>query len=317
MLVLVLTHPGNDFVRVLRKAEAEVVVGADASSFTEDQLARAEVVVAHNHRGGILNALLPKLTSLRWVHTMSAGVEDVLQPPFRQTGLPLTNARGVYRRSLAEWSLLAMLYFAKDVRRLVEQRQAGVWSQFDCLMLRDSRLAIIGYGAIGREVARLAFGFGMRIVATRRRAPSAAADEFATIVPSAQTLMALTDADYVVSCLPLTPETRHALGTREFSVMRPSSVFINIGRGATVQESALIAALEQKKIRGAGLDVFEKEPLPGDSPLWRMDNVLLSPHCADHTATWEHESAEFFVENFARFAAGAELENVVDQESGY
>jgi phosphoglycerate dehydrogenase-like enzyme len=317
MLVLVLTHPGNSFVPILRKVAAEVVVAEDPSGFSSDQIANAEVIVNHRHRGHHVSDLLPQLQSLRWIHTLSAGVEDVLTPTVKASALPLTNSRGVYSRSLAEWSILAMLFFAKDVRRLIEQHHAGVWGQFDCQMLRGARLTVLGYGSIGREVARLASVFDMQITGVRRGAPSAAPDEYATIVPSSQTLMALTDADYVVSALPLTGETRHAVGTREFGAMKPESVFVNIGRGATVQESALIAALEQRKIRGAALDVFEREPLPGESPLWRMKNVLLSPHCADHTSTWEHESADFFVENFARFAAGEPLQNVVDKESGY
>lgn len=317
MLVLVLTHPGNPFVPVLRKINAEVVVAEEPSGFTPDQIARAEVIVNHRHRGHFVTELLPGLKKLRWIHTLSAGVEDLLSPALKASPIPLTNARGVYKHSLAEWSILAMLYFAKDVRRLVEQRKAANWSQFDCLMLRGAKLTIVGYGAIGREVARLAHAFGMNVIGVRRNAPSSAPDEYATIVPLSQKLEAFTDADYVVSVLPLTAETRHAMGNREFNAMKPTSVFINIGRGATVQESALITALEQKRILGAGLDVFEVEPLPGDSPLWRMDNVLLSPHSADHTATWEHDSAEFFVENFNRFAAGEPLENIVNKETGY
>lgn len=317
MLVLVLTHPGNAFVPILRRIGAEVAVGEDPSAFTPEQIANAEVVVNHRNRGRYVSEMLPGLTKLRWIHSLSAGVEDLLTPAIRATSVPLTNSRGVYSRSLAEWTLMAMLYFAKDVRRLEEQRRAGVWAQFDCQMLREARLTILGYGSIGREVARLASAFGMNITGVRRGAPSSAPDEYATIVPSSQTLLALTDADYVVSALPLTAETRHAVGKREFAAMRPESVFINVGRGATVQESALISALDQHRIRGAALDVFEVEPLPGDSPLWRMDNVLLSPHCADHTATWEQESAEFFVENFARFASGEPLKNIVNKESGY
>jgi phosphoglycerate dehydrogenase-like enzyme len=317
MLVLVLTHPGNAFVPILRKVGAEVAVGDDPSAFTAEQIAQAEVIVNHRNRGRHVSSLLPSLKNLRWIHSLSAGVEDLLTPAIKASEIPLTNSRGVYSRSLAEWGLMAMLYFAKDVRRLVEQRKAGVWAQFECQMLRDARLAILGYGSIGREVARLGAAFGMNVTGIRRSAPSSAPDEHATIVPSTQTLMALTDADYVVSALPLTPETRHAVGNREFAAMKPESIFINIGRGATVQESALIHALDQRKIRGAALDVFEVEPLPGDSPLWRMENVLLSPHCADHTATWEHESAEFFVENFERFAKGEPLRNIVDKESGY
>lgn len=317
MLVLVLTHPGNSFVPILRQIGVDVAIGEDPSAFTPEQIANAEVIVNHRGRGRHVSDLLGRMPKLRWIHSLSAGVEDLLTSEIRASGIPMTNARGVYSRSLAEWSVLAMLYFAKDVRRLVEQRKAGEWAQFDCQMLRDAKLAILGYGSIGREVARLASAFGMNITGVRRGAPSSAPDEYATIVPATQTLMALTDADYVVSALPLTAETRHAVGRREFAAMKPESIFINIGRGATVQESALISALDQRRIRGAGLDVFEVEPLPGESPLWRMENVLLSPHCADHTATWEHDSADFFVENFARFAKGEPLQNVVNKESGY
>jgi len=143
-------------------------------------------------------------------------------------------------------------------------------------------------------------------------------DEFADeILPASRMADVLSRSDYVIACSPLTPETRHMVGAREFAAMKPSGVFMNIGRGAVVDEPAMIEALSEGKIRGAALDVFETEPLPKDSPLWRQENVLLSPHSADHTATWQQDSVEFFLENFARYRKGEPLLNVVDKQAGY
>jgi phosphoglycerate dehydrogenase-like enzyme len=132
-----------------------------------------------------------------------------------------------------------------------------------------------------------------------------------------QRLELIAASDYVVAAAPLTPETKAILSDREFAAMKPAAVFINVGRGPVVDEAALIRVLQAGKIRGAALDVFEVEPLPEASPLWKLENVLLSPHCADHTSTWLEEAMQFFVDNFERFAEGRQLENVTDKRAGY
>jgi phosphoglycerate dehydrogenase-like enzyme len=317
MLVIVLARPDLDFLEAIRQLPVEVKISADPGAFTPEDLARAEVVVNYGHQGDRLLTVWPGLKSVRWIHSLSAGVEGLMFDALRESPIPLTNARGVYRKALGEWTMLAMLFFAKDVRRLLRQQGEETWQVFDCLMLEGATVAIIGYGEIGRDVARRAKSFGMRVIATRRRVPSEP-DEFADeVLPSSENLAAIARADYLVLCSPLTAETRGMIGAREFAAMKPTGVFINIGRGAVVDEAALVEALRDRRIAGAALDVFETEPLPKGHPLWGFDNLLLSPHCADHTATWQHESVDFFVENFQRYQRGEPLMNIVDKQAGY
>ncbi len=297
-------------------AGVKVTIGPDVESVSE-VIEEAEVILNGGHDGEVLQALWPRTKSLKWVHSLSAGVENLVFPELRNSPVPLTNARGVFKKSLAEFAILGMLFFAKDVRRLIRQREAAQWEQFDVEEIRLQVCGVIGYGEIGREVAKLAKAMGMTVLATRRRV-AAPSDEFADeILPAEKMAALLGRSDYVIACSPLTPETRYMIGAREFAAMKPSAVFMNIGRGPVVDEPAMIAALSEGKIRGAALDVFETEPLPQDSPLWRLENVLLSPHSADHTATWQQESVEFFLENFARYRKGEPLLNVVDKQAGY
>ena len=318
MRLVVLAKPGGAHLSVLERLPADVkaTIGPDVKSLS-GVIEEAEVIVNGGHDGEVLQALWPKAKSLKWIHSLSAGVENLVFPELRKSLIPLTNARGVYKKSLAEFAILGMLYFAKDVRRLMRQHQAGQWEQFDVEEIRLQVCGVVGYGEIGREVAKLAKTMGMTVLATRRRVVESS-DEFADeILPANRMADVLSRSDYVIACSPLTPETRHMIGAQEFAAMKPSGVFMNIGRGAVVDEPAMIAALSEGKIRGAALDVFETEPLPKDSPLWRLENVLLSPHSADHTATWQQDSVEFFLENFARYRKGEPLLNVVDKQAGY
>ncbi len=317
MLILVLAEKDDPALGVLQTIDAEFVFGGDPQLFSADQLERAEVVLNGSHDAQTLRALWPKLHSVKWIHSLSAGVEDILFPELRESSIPLTNARGVYKRSLGEWAMLAMLYFAKDVPRLMAQREQALWQQFDCLMLENATVAIIGYGEIGRDVAARAKAFGMRVIATRRRADAphdGLADE---VFSSDEREEVMRRADYVVVSAALTPDTRKIVGRRELQAMKPSAILINVGRGALVDEPALVDVLQKKQIGGAALDVFETEPLPEDHPLWKLDNILLSPHSADHTSTWRHDTVAFFIRNFERFQKGQPLENIVDKQAGY
>jgi phosphoglycerate dehydrogenase-like enzyme len=317
MTILVLARPGAPHLQALQSLPAQVKFGLLPSDFDAADVEKADIVVNGSHSGETLAALWPRLSSLRWVHSLSAGVESLVFPALRESAVPLTNARGVYKRSLGEWTILAMLFFAKDVRRLLRQQHESKWEQFECQMLEGAAVAIIGYGEIGRDVAQRAKAFGMKVIATRRRADQPGDGIADEILPDSANAEVMSRADYVVLCSPLTPATKGMIGDAQFAAMRRSAVFINIGRGAVVDERALIDVLAERRILGAALDVFAEEPLPPSHPFWRMDNLLLSPHSADHTATWLHESTGFFIENFERFQAGEPLQNVVDKEAGY
>ncbi|MCU1230444.1 MAG: 2-hydroxyacid dehydrogenase [Acidobacteria bacterium] len=285
---------------MLRAAVRDVVISNDVAVL-RNALRDADVIVVAPREGRLLRELWPHAARVRWVHALAAGVESLLFDELRAGDVPLTNSRGIFADALGEWALAAMLFFAKDLRRLVRQQDAQRWTPFNIEALDGATLGIVGFGGIGRAVARRAEAFGMRVVATR----ATPLDEL------------LAAADYVVISTPLTPETLRLIGARELSLMKTNAVLINIGRGAVADEAALIDALRDRRIRGAALDVFESEPLAAGHPFWSMENVLLSPHCADHTDDAHDRTMAFFLENLRRLESGEALVNVVDKAKGY
>jgi phosphoglycerate dehydrogenase-like enzyme len=317
--LLVISSPHYPFLRFLdRLPQPVTVLTGNDPDFLKLHAPEADVILNGFHDGSALRAILPLAGRVKWVHALSAGVEKVLSPELIENPVPLTNGRGVFGPALAEFALASMLFFAKDLRRLIRQQEAARWEQFDVAFLRGQVLGVIGYGGIGREAARLAHALGMRVIALRRRTPSPENDpilERSFTRDQLHELLGL--CDYVLAAAPLTPETQGLLGDAEFSAMKSSAVFMNVGRGSVVVESALVAALNQARIRGAALDVFEEEPLPSDHPFYRMENVLLSPHCADHTTGWMELAVNQFISNFERFRNGEPLEYIVDKQAGY
>lgn len=304
MHVLVLCDPAAPHLRPLKELSAQCTISLDPAELRA-AVAEAEVILNCTGSSELLAPIWPETKRVRWVHSLSAGVEGQLFPELVASDVPLTNARGVYKRSLAEWALAAMLFFAKDLRRMLRSQAEARWDQFDVDMLAGATLGVVGFGEIGRAAARLAEGFGMRVEGLgRRHTPE-------------QRLDLMRRSDYLLIAAALTPETRRLIGAEEIAALKPTCVLINVGRGAVVDEAALANALETRSIRGAALDVFEIEPLPADHPFWRLDNVLLSPHTADHTATWLDEAVAMFIENYGRFTRGEPLLNVVDKKAGY
>lgn len=202
---------------------------------------------------------------------------------------------------------------------MIRNQTAGVWEQFDVNMIAGQTVGIVGYGSIGRAVASRAHAFGMKVLALRRNLsqPRQGDSIVDRIYGHEQRLEMLSSCDYVVLTLPLTDGTRGLIADREFRVMKNNAVVINLGRGPTMDESALIRAIQERRIRGAALDVFDQEPLPPGHPFYSMENVLLSPHCADHTPDWLENSMRFFLEQLERFRSGETLLNVVDKGAGY
>lgn len=300
MRVVAIAAPEFASLPMLRAAVRDVVISNDVAVL-RNALRDADVIVVAPREGRLLRELWPHAARVRWVHALAAGVESLLFDELRAGDVPLTNSRGIFADALGEWALAAMLFFAKDLRRLVRQQDAQRWTPFNIEALDGATLGIVGFGGIGRAVARRAEAFGMRVVATR----ATPLDEL------------LAAADYVVISTPLTPETLRLIGARELSLMKTNAVLINIGRGAVADEAALIDALRDRRIRGAALDVFESEPLAAGHPFWSMENVLLSPHCADHTDDAHDRTMAFFLENLRRLESGEALVNVVDKAKGY
>ena len=255
---------------------------------------------------------------LQWIHTRHAGVDFAVTPEVIAHPAILTNGSGVYSSALGEFVLAGALYFAKDLPRMLRAKAEKRWDVFPVQELRRQTIGIVGYGDIGRAIARRAKAFGMRVLAVRRDPAPRAGDEFADSVAGSGGLHEmLGQCDYAVVSAPLTNETRNMGGAGEFSAMKSTAIIMNVGRGPVIDEAAMADALRAGRIRGAWLDVFEAEPLPPDSPLWTMDNVFISAHTADQTLTWMHESMDFFLAQLARWRRGEALENIVDKRRGY
>lgn len=267
----------------------------------------AEVLLLAPRFGSVLVDHWLEMENVRWIHTLAAGVETLPFDLLRSRDIVVTNARGVYADALAEFVVAAMLWYAKDLRRLVVQQNARQWAPFTIERLEGKKLAILGYGSIGEAIGRRAAALGMQLLTVRRRL------EFGD--PTIDDIVP--EADFVALSLPLTPATRGILNAARIATMKSSAVLINVSRGAIIDETALVDALAQKRIRGAALDVFATEPLPSDHPLWTLENVLLSPHSADHTADAHDRAMSFFLENLARFQRGESLGNVIDKDEQY
>src|ERR1051326_4001784 len=270
-------------------------------------LADADVILVGTRYAHRVLDVLRDAKRVRWIHALAAGVDKLPFDLLRSTDVVLTNSRGLYADALAEFVVASMLFFAKDVRRLIRNQDAHRWEPYNVTRLEGQTVGVIGYGGIGQAVARRAQGLGMKVIAIRRQRElgDPTVDD------------AIAESDYVVLATPLTPSTYHLMNAERIAAMKPRAVLINVSRGPIVDESALVAALQQKRIRGAALDVFEAEPLPPDHPLWPLDNVLISPHSADHTPDSHDRAMTFFLENLGRFERGEALENVVDKNEQY
>jgi phosphoglycerate dehydrogenase-like enzyme len=277
----------------------------------------ANVILNWSANSEFLRPVLERARNVRWIHSRSAGLEDLLFPELVASDVVLTNGSGVFSASLAEFVLGAILFFAKDFRRMIGNQSVDIWEQFDVDEIAGQTVGIVGYGDIGRAVATRVRAMGMRVMASKRHVPETV-DPLVEryFKPAAQREM-LALCDYVVVTVPLTGETRHMISDAEFSAMKSTAVIINVGRGPVIDEAAMLRALSIKRIRGAGLDVFEHEPLPKGHPFYRLENVLLSPHCADHTAEWKNDAMRFFLDQYARFEDGEGLKNVVNKKLGY
>lgn len=276
-----------------------------------DQLARTEVLMA----GGVPAGLLPAMPKLRWAQAMTAGVEGWLALPDLPPGLTLTCARGTHRESMPENILGALFYVSKPYAVAVENQKRGKWVHTVAQPLTGKTLGILGLGAIGQEVARLAGVLGMRVIGTRRRpAPMA---NVAEVLPADRTPEVLAQSDFLLLLLPATPETDNFINAERLAMMKPNAWLLNFGRGHLIKDDDLIAAVKAKKIAGAMLDVFRQEPLPADHPFWTTEGIVVLPHIGGPHPQRDKIVARLFVENLGRFLQGEPLKEVVDRAAGY
>src|SRR3990172_696067 len=267
--------------------------------------------------------ILQRAPQPRWVQLTSAGVDRLLDTPLFRSGVTVTSASGIHAVPIGEYVLGAMLAFAKGLPRAMRAQAEHTWRPYWAEELLGKTVGIIGAGAIGGYVAKLARVLGMRVIAARRSPGQrvegrVSVDEYIDVMlPASELGRLLAESDYVVVAVPLTPETRGMIGEAELRQMKPSAVIINIARGPIIDEPALVRALREGWIAGAALDVFQQEPLPADSPLWDMDNVLVTPHISGGQARYMEVDGDLFCHNLRRYLAGQPLRNVVEAGRGY
>lgn len=303
--------PGLDAIA----SEVDLVCAPDAEHLAA-ALPGAEVLLGRNFRARDLPDAWNMADSLKWIHWCGAGVDAVMFEELASSGVILSNARGIFDRAMAEYvagyAISEMKLFRKTWRAQDQQK----WQYRKTRKVSGTRAVVFGVGSIGREVAKILTALGIHVSGVGRSAREGDAD-FAKIYSQNDAQSALADADWVVGVMPLTEETTGTFNADLFGAMKPGSRFINIGRGASVVEPDLIAALEDGHLAGAMLDVFQNEPLGEDDPIWRAPNIVVSPHMSGDYAEFQADMVQLFLDNLRRYRAGEPLRNVVDKGLGF
>ena len=278
---------------------------------SEEQLAETEALLGW----GVPAGVLPRMKKLRWAQSLTAGVEGWLALPDLPKNLTLTCARGTHTESMPENIMASLFYVAKPLAVAANNKQAGKWVHTVAQPLTGKTLGILGLGAVGGEVARMAKAFGMTVIGTKRRPEKIAnVDE---VLPAERTDEVLARSDFLLLLLPATPTTDNFINAERLAKMKPTAWLLNFGRGHLIKDDDLIAAVKNKTIAGAVLDVFRQEPLPAEHPFWKTDGILVLPHIGGPHPQRDRFVAKLFVDNLGRFLDGAPLKEVVDRTAGY
>jgi len=282
----------------------------------QEHLARAEVAFEFDWERP--EELLKRAPRLRWVQATSSGIGPLIEH-LGLAGSPLliTNAAGIHAQPLAEFVLLAALHFAKEMPRLNTWKEKRHWERFCGQEVFGSRMTLVGLGRVGSRIAELSSALGMEVTGYRRTAGLPTPPGVRRVVDSAGLDSVLPETDILVIAAPDTPETTNLIDRRRLFLLPAHAVVVNVGRGSLIDEQAMIELLEAGRLRGAGLDVFAKEPLPTDSPLWAMPNVIISPHSASTVVQENDRLVDLFIENLHRYLDGRPLVNVFDHARRY
>lgn len=277
-----------------------------------DGVASAEILVGWN----IPREAVQRAAGLKWIHSTAAGVDQLLYPEIRARGIILTASMGIHHQ-LVEHIFAFLLALERRLHVALRLQLQRKWNRARTVgdELAGKTLGILGLGTIGQQLVRKAQAFDMRVIGTKRTPTAIPGVD--RVLPPDGLPQVLRESDAIVVALPLTPQTRGLIGERELQMMKPTAWFINVGRGPIVHEAALIQALRAGKIAGAALDVFEHEPLRSDSPLYDLENVILTPHVSGASPRYMDRAVPLFCENLARYLRGAPLRNLVDPERGY
>ena len=278
---------------------------------SDAQKARTQAMLAWGAPAG----LLPAMPNLKWAQALTAGVEGWLALPDLPSGLTLTCARGTHRQSMPENIMGALFYLTKPYAACVTDQAQSKWTRRLATPLNGQTLGILGLGAIGQDVARIATAVGMKVIGTKRT--PAKVEGVAEVLPPEQTNTVLERSDFVLLLLPATPQTENFINAKTLALMKPSAWLLNFGRGHLIDDAALIDAAKTRRIAGAMLDVFRQEPLPETHPFWKSEGIIVLPHIGGGHPKRDSVVAKLFVDNLGRFLDGKPLRETVDRAAGY
>lgn len=303
----------REYCDTIEKQTGERVLSYRNAGEALEVLPEAEIILSWGELG---EDIVKACKKLKWLFVMSAGVEKLAFDELARKGVIVTNVSGIHGPQMAEHAFGLMILFSRQLNRSIRNQLQKKWERIKPMgELTEKTLCIIGSGSIGKEIARKAKAFDMRVIGLKKHAE--ALGNFDTVWGMEKLHDALGQADYTVLLTPLTDETYHLLGRDEFLAMKPTSVFINLSRGDTVDETALIEALQNGTIAGAGLDVFHQEPLPENSPLWEMENVVITPHNAGQSPHYIPRAIELFLSSFDCYRQGKPMPNQIDLKMKY
>ncbi|MGI8642775.1 MAG: D-2-hydroxyacid dehydrogenase [Thermomicrobiales bacterium] len=307
----------DDAMRHLRATYPDVVFDVVNDPASEAGFGDADAIIGWR----LTKEQLANSPRLQWLQTTSAGVERVLTPEMNERGIVITNASGVHSISISEHIMAMMLAFGRGIPLLLKNQQRHVWRdenpREEVFELYQQSLMVVGVGDIGIALGERASGFGMNVIGVRRRMDLPQPGSFSEMIGTDALEARLPDADHVAICLPLTNDTKGLFSARMIDAMKPGAYIYNIGRGPIIDQGALVQALLAGKLGGAGLDVTDPEPLPQDSPLWDMPNVLITAHTSGSSPAYWERASEIVVENIRRWQADEPLNNVIDLQHGY
>ncbi len=314
---MVVGHQAGRFPEGLPESETGAsYVMAESTADVRAHLAECDVVFQYGQPRDALAANWELVERLRWVHVGGVGIDWALFPELVESDIVLTNSRGIFDTSLPEYLLALMLASVKDLPATYRAQQRHEWQHRLLEPLSGGQAVIVGAGSIAHATGRLLRAMGMTVTLVGRTERDGGPD-VGRIRALADLPRLLAEADWLIVLVPLTAETRRLIGAAELAALPRGARFANIGRGPTVDENALVGALRSGHLAGAVLDVFEREPLPPESPLWDMDNVIISPHIGGDEADTPRAFAQAFLANLRRYRAGEPLINVVDKRLGF
>lgn len=311
--VLILNPLSDRHISTITSAVPQARITVSDLTSASEYIENTDIIVAMGMTD--IRPLFPQATRLKWVHALTAGVEGLIFPEMQNSQVILTNSRGIHGIPVSEHVLALILAFNRCLHQLIRQQLVKQWKRVLPDEIHEKTIGIIGLGSIGREIAKKSKGLGMQVLATKRRESQEIFVDKMYAPDKLLDMLAL--CDFVVVALPLTEETRELLRLEHFTAMKRSAYLINIARGDVIRQADLVQALQEGLIRGAGLDVFDQEPLPEDNPLWDMPNVIISPHVAASSPYYLDRAIKTFADNLARYANGGEMFNIIDKIKGY